>query len=160
MTDIVTTAELEAIRRQAAEEYPEESCGVVLVRGEERRLLRCRNVQNELHARDPQRNPRTARTAYHIDPQDLLRIGRLESEGFSVAVIYHSHVDAGAYFSETDRRQALIGDDPAYPGTTYLVTSVAGDRVEATVAFRWDPAGRDFVSVGSWGAEAISEEKR
>jgi proteasome lid subunit RPN8/RPN11 len=160
MTDVVTTAELEAIRRQAAEEYPEESCGVVLARGEERRLLRCRNVQNELHARDPQRNPRTARTAYHIDPQDLLRIGRLESEGFSVAVIYHSHVDAGAYFSETDRRQALIGDDPAYPGTTYLVTSVAGGRVEATAAFRWDPAHRDFVSVGSWGAEAISEERR
>jgi len=161
MTDIVTTAELEAIRRQAAEEYPEESCGVILARGGERRLLRCRNVQNELHARDPERNPRTARTAYHIDPQDLLRIGRLESEGFSVAVIYHSHVDAGAYFSETDRRQALIGNDPAYPGTTYLVTEVARGRVGATAAFRWDSAHRDFVSVGSWGeAEAMSEERQ
>jgi [CysO sulfur-carrier protein]-S-L-cysteine hydrolase len=160
MTDIVTAAELEAIRRQAAEEYPEESCGVILARGGERRLLRCRNVQNELHARDPERNPRTARTAYHIDPQDLLRIGRLESEGFGVAVIYHSHVDAGAYFSETDRRQALIGNDPAYPGTTYLVTAVTAGRVEATAAFRWDPAHRDFVAVGSWGAEAMTEERR
>jgi proteasome lid subunit RPN8/RPN11 len=75
-------------------------------------------------------------------------------------VIYHSHVDAGAYFSETDRRQALIGDDPAYPGTTYLVTSVAAGRVEATTAFRWDPDRRDFLSVGSWGAEQMSEERR
>ena len=158
---IVSPDELAAIQRQAVEEYPQESCGVILARGDERRLLRCRNVQNELHARDPERNPRTARTAYHIDPQDLLRIGRLESEGFEVAVIYHSHVDAGAYFSETDRRQALIGDDPAYPGTTYLVTAVAGGRVEATSAFRWDPARRDFLPVASWGAEAaVTEETR
>jgi proteasome lid subunit RPN8/RPN11 len=155
---IVSSAELEAIQRQAVEEYPEESCGVILVRATERRLLRCRNVQNELHARDPERNPRTARTAYHIDPQDLLRIGRLESEGFGVAVIYHSHVDAGAYFSETDRRQALIGDDPAYPGATYLVTAVAAGRVEATSAFRWDEAQRDFLAVGSWGAETTVTE--
>jgi proteasome lid subunit RPN8/RPN11 len=157
---IVTPAELETIQRQAMEEYPEESCGVILAREAERRLLRCRNVQNELHARDPERNPRTARTAYHLDPQDLLRIGRLESEGFGVAVIYHSHVDAGAYFSETDRRQALIGDDPAYPGTTYLVTAVIAGRVEATSAFRWDPARRDFLPVASWGAEAVTEETR
>lgn len=153
---IVTPAELQAIRRQAVEEYPEESCGVIVVKGAERRLLRCRNIQNELHARDPQRNPRNARTAYHIDPQDLLRIGRLESEGFGVAVIYHSHVDAGAYFSETDRRQALIGDEPAYPGTCYLVTSVMGGRVEATSAFRWDAARRDFVPVESWSAEVAA----
>lgn len=150
---IVTPAELEAIRRQAVEEYPEESCGVILVRGDERRFLRCRNVQNELHARDPQRNPRTARTAYHIDPQDLLRIGRLEADGFPVAVIYHSHVDANAYFSETDRRQALMDDEPSYPGTTYLVTSVMAGRVKETAAFCWDPGRRDFVPVTSWGAE-------
>jgi proteasome lid subunit RPN8/RPN11 len=158
MIDIVTPDELAAIRHQAVEEYPEESCGVILVRDAERRLLRCRNVQNELHARDPERNPRTARTAYHIDPHDLLRIGRLESEGFGVSVIYHSHVDAGAYFSETDRRQALIGDEPAYPGATYLVTAVITGRAETTTAFRWDPTRRDFLSVGSWGTEAAVSE--
>ena len=153
---IVTASELEAIRRQAVEEYPEESCGVILVRGDERRLLRCRNVQNELHTRDPLRHPRNARTAYHIDPHDLLRIGRLESEGFGVAVIYHSHVDAGAYFSETDRRQALIDGEPSYPGTTYLVTSVVAGRVAATAAFRWEGVQRDFVPVDSWGAENVA----
>jgi proteasome lid subunit RPN8/RPN11 len=159
---IVTPDELEALRKQAVEEYPEESCGVILTRGTERHLLRCRNVQNELHARDPERNPRTARTAYHIDPQDLLRIGRLESEGFGVAVIYHSHVDAGAYFSETDRRQALMGGEPTYPGTTYVVTSVMRGRVEATTAFRWDEGRREFVPVATWdagGAAAIEEAR-
>ena len=142
---IITPAERDAIRAQAVEEYPAESCGVILAHGAERRLLRCRNAQNELHARDPQRYPRDARTAYYIDPKDLLRIGDLEREGFGVAVIYHSHVDAGAYFSETDRRQALVGSEPAYPAAVYVVTSVVSGRVEAMAAFRWN--GADFARV-------------
>ena len=144
---IVTPEELAAIRRQAIEEYPHEACGVIVARGAERRVVRCRNAQNDLHARDPVRHPRDARTAYYIDPADLLRIGRLEGDGFAVAVIYHSHVDAGAYFSDTDKRQALIGDEPAYPGAAYLVTSVVGGRVESVAAFRWDAARGDFVPV-------------
>ena len=161
---IVSPDELEAIRKQAVEEYPEESCGVILIRGAERCPLRCRNVQNEMHARDPERNPRTAGTAYYIDPQDLLRIGRLESEGFGVAVIYHSHVDAGAYFSETDRRQALMDGEPTYPGTIYVVTSVKGGQVEATTAFRWDEGRREFLPIAAWDADGAvatpSEETR
>jgi proteasome lid subunit RPN8/RPN11 len=144
---VLTAAELETIRAQAVQEYPFESCGVVLRRGDERRLLRCRNTQNELHARDPARHPRDARTAYYIDPKDLLRIGDLEHEGFGVAVIYHSHIDAGAYFSETDRRQALVGGEPAYPGAVYVVTSVVQGAVDAVAAFRWDPTRRDFVAM-------------
>jgi proteasome lid subunit RPN8/RPN11 len=142
---ILAPTEQDTIRAQAVEEYPFESCGVILARGGERRLLRCRNAQNELHARDPVRYPRDARTAYYIDPKDLLRIGDLERQGFDVTVIYHSHVDAGAYFSETDRRQAVVGGEPAYPGAVYVVTSVVRGVVDAVAAFRWDPDCRDFV---------------
>ncbi|HET7342575.1 MAG TPA: M67 family metallopeptidase [Methylomirabilota bacterium] len=144
-SEILTAAEREAIRAQAKEEYPFESCGVVLTRGDERRLLRCRNAQNELHARDPRRHPRDARTAYYIDPKDLLRIGELERAAFGVAVIYHSHIDAGAYFSETDRRQALVGAVPAYPGAVYVVTSVMAGVVDDMKAYRWN--GHDFVEI-------------
>ena len=144
---VLTPAEQEAIHAQAVEEYPFESCGVILARGSERRLLRCRNAQNELHARDPVRYTRDARTAYYIDPKDLLRIGDLERQGFDVAVIYHSHVDAGAYFSETDRRQAVVGGEPAYPGAVYVVTSVVRGAVDATAAFQWDATRRDFVAM-------------
>jgi len=142
---ILAPTEQDTIRAQAVEEYPFESCGVILVRAGDRRLLRCRNAQNELHARDPVRHPRDARTAYYIDPKDLLRIGDLERQGFDVAVIYHSHIDAGAYFSETDRRQAVVGGEPAYPGAVYVVTSVVRGVVDAVAAFRWDPDCRDFV---------------
>jgi len=157
---ILGAEEAAAIRRQAEEEYPHESCGVILARGGERRLLRCRNAQNELHARDPERYPRDARTAYYIDPKDLLRIADLEREGFGVAGIYHSHIDTGAYFSETDRRQALVGGEPAYPDATYVVTSVVRGRVEALAAFRWDGAARDFVTVETGATEARPMERR
>jgi proteasome lid subunit RPN8/RPN11 len=135
------------IAAQTETEYPFETCGVILARDGERRLLPCRNVQNELHARDPERFPRDARTAYYIDPADLLRIGRLEGEGYTVAVIYHSHVDAGAYFSETDRRNALLGGEPSYPDSAYVVTSVVAGHVEAMAAYRWDAVRRDFLPV-------------
>jgi proteasome lid subunit RPN8/RPN11 len=152
---IVTSEELEAIRRQVVEEYPRESCGVILEQGQLRRIVRCRNTQDELHAKDPVRYPRDARHAYHIGQEDQMRILRLQREGFEIAVIYHSHVDVGAYFSATDRQQALMGDEPAFPGVTYIVVSVVRRRARAVGGFRWSPRERDFVrielGVPGWG---------
>lgn len=148
------------VRQQAEAEYPRESCGVVLQRGAERRVVPCRNVQDDLHRKDPDRHPRDARTAYYIDPQDLLRIGRLEGEGWALAVIYHSHVDAGAYFSETDRRQALFDGEPTYPDATYVVTSVVEGRAAAMAAFRWDPRARDFAPVAPAASRRDDTESR
>jgi len=153
VSPLLTAAELEAIQRHARADYPSEACGVLLVRSSaqtdvaERRLLPCRNIQDELHAKDPGRFPRTARTAYYIAHADLLEIGRREGEGFEVRVIYHSHVDAGAYFSETDRRNALVDGSPAYPQATYVVVAVAEGRVAETRAHRFSVEGQDFVEV-------------
>lgn len=149
---ILTEAELAAVREQAEAEYPAECCGVVLLRagaaaGGRRRLHRCRNIQDELHAKDPARFPRDARTAYYMAHEDLIEISRQEAQGWTVHVIYHSHVDAGAYFSETDRRNALLDGQPAYPGATYVVVGVAGGRAAEARAFRWDPDRSDFVEV-------------
>jgi proteasome lid subunit RPN8/RPN11 len=149
---ILTPDELARVRAQAEAEYPAECCGVVLARlgaPGDRLLLACRNIQDELHQRDPARHPRDARTAYYIDPKDLLMIGRREAEGYCVATIYHSHIDAGAYFSETDRRKALVNGEPAYPEAAYVVVSVVEGKVVGAGSFRWDPAGSDFVP-GEW----------
>lgn len=146
----LTEAELAVIRRQAEAEYPAECCGVVLVGAGgagDRRLLPCRNIQAELHAKDPARFPRDARTAYYVAHADLLEIGRQEARGYDVHVIYHSHIDAGAYFSATDQRQALVDGQPAYPQATYVVVAVEGGRGGEARAFRWDPAACDFVEV-------------
>ena len=107
---ILTAEELAAIHAQAVREYPHESCGLVAHAGSRAPRAAVSQHPGGAARQGPRRHPRDARTAYYIDPQDLLRVGRLEGEGFSVAVIYHSHIDAGAYFSETDRRQALLGE--------------------------------------------------
>lgn len=160
---ILTPEELDAMRRQAIEEYPKECCGVVMVRDRERRLVRCRNIQDELHALDPVRHPRNARTAFNIGKDDHDRIATLQEEGFALAVIYHSHVDVGAYFSETDKRMAMMGQDPRdhgplYPEVTHVVMAVTRDRVDQINAFRWDPAVRDFASLGP--AAPVATESR
>ena len=146
---ILSAEEFSRIQAQAEAEYPAECCGVVLVRPDsppgDRLLLACRNIQSELHAKDPVRHPRDARTAYFIDPKDLLTIGRREAQGYRVAVIYHSHIDAGAYFSETDKRNALMGGEPAYPDAVYVVVSVVERRLADAGLFVWDPAARDFI---------------
>ncbi|HSE91983.1 MAG TPA: Mov34/MPN/PAD-1 family protein [Methylomirabilota bacterium] len=149
---ILAPDELDAIRRQAVEEYPNECCGVVMVRGRDRQVVRCRNIQDELHALDPVRHPRTARTAFNIGKDDHDRIASLQAQGFELAVIYHSHVDVGAYFSETDRRMAMMGQDPRrhdplYPDVTHVVMAVTRDGVEQVNAFRWNPTTRDFPPV-------------
>jgi proteasome lid subunit RPN8/RPN11 len=145
---ILTPEELVRVRAQAEAEYPAECCGVVLIRdasGPERLLMPCRNIQDELHAQDRARHPRDSRTAYFIDPKDLLAIGRREGQGYRVATIYHSHVDTGAYFSATDRQNALINGEPAYPDAVYVVLSVIEGRVADAAAFVWDLSARDFV---------------
>ncbi len=146
----LTADEYARVDAQAVAEYPSECCGVVLDRPgvqPERVLLPCRNIQDQLHTKDPERHPRSARTAYYIDPKDLIAIGRREAQGFRVVTIYHSHIDTGAYFSPTDKHNALVNGEPAYPDATYVVLSVVEGRVVEAGAFRWDPGARDFIAL-------------
>jgi proteasome lid subunit RPN8/RPN11 len=90
--------------------YPEEACGLLVgpPDGPEATICRpCANIQNRLHAEDPQENPRDARTAYRIDPRDLFELTRqARDDGLAFKAIFHSHADVGAYFSDEDQRQA------------------------------------------------------
>lgn len=150
---IVTDAELQQIKDQAVREYPSECCGVVLTRREpaSRLFLACRNQQNELHLRDKDKYPRDASMAYSIHHEDLRRIQEFLNAGYDIAVLYHSHVDVGAYFSETDKKAAMLGSDlPSYPNAVYLVVSVRGKgpvHVDAAAAFQWSEAKKDFAGV-------------
>jgi len=145
----VTPEEFKRIVAQAEREYPNECCGAVLVKEgcpEDRVFLQCRNIQDELHAREPERYPRTARTAYHIGPEDFRAIDDRVAKGYH-PLIYHSHIDTGAYFSETDKRIAVFQGEPLNPNATYLVVSVLQGKVADANAFAWDPGRRDFLPV-------------
>jgi proteasome lid subunit RPN8/RPN11 len=134
-------AALDDMLAHARETAPDECCGVVVVRDGRDEVWRLRNVQDELHARDPVTNPRTARTAYALGREDIERL-----DAASPKVLYHSHTKNGAYFSGEDRARAMFMDEPAYPEVAYVVVSDARVPGEAK-AFRWSEAERDFVEV-------------
>ena len=140
---------LQKICFQAEKDYPNETCGILTgPKGEKEKITGiypCRNVQDEYHHQDPVSFPRTAQTAYFMDPRDLLRIQKEAREkGCEPRVIYHSHVNVGAYFSEEDQRMALSEGKLAYPGVSYLVISVKEEKVEDAALFDWDEKSRNF----------------
>ncbi len=136
---------LDAIYAHAREGYPEEVCGFIVADDEARR---CENRQNALHAEDPMTFPRDARTAYNLGPKDLFFLDRSQKSERPVRVIYHSHVDVGAYFSAEDEHAATAEGELLYP-VDYLVVDVRGDGVRGAKLFRFE-SGR-FVEVGSYG---------
>ncbi len=146
--------QVEVMRRCAREAYPDECCGLILgpPRAEERicarfRLLPCRNVQNEMHGRDPQAYPRTARRAFLIDPFEFKRIlERARETGEVIRGIYHSHPDEDAYFSQEDKDAALpFGDVPSFPEAEHVVMSVREGLVCGQKVFSWDGGRKTFV---------------
>ena len=146
---------LEEIYRHAAQGYPEEVCGLVFGPrgGVLDEVKRCRNRQNEQHARDPVKYPRTAATAYTLGLDDIALLdGSLAGER-PARVIYHSHVDVGAYFSPEDKLMAAPpGWGPLYPDVDYLVVDAQRDGARGAKLFRY--AGEDFVLIAEYVASA------
>ncbi len=147
---------LQALREHAREAYPNECCGLILRRGGQEALRRVRNIQDELHASDPARYPRTARVAYYMDGKELLAVqNEVDRDGWVVAAIYHSHPEHAAYFSQEDTERALFQEEPLYPDTAYLIIGLDAAEVREMKAFRWDPARKAFVESPIVAAESV-----
>ncbi len=60
-----------------------------------------------------------------MDAMEQLRAHEsIEQAGEEMLAIYHSHPPVGAYFSDTDMKQAYLGDAPAWPDTLYIVVGL------------------------------------
>ncbi len=139
-----------AIVAQAEREFPYECCGFVI--GDERieEVRPIANIQNQKHAENPAAFPRDARTAFLMDPkQHLAVMNEIDDRELRLKIVYHSHPDHDAYFSETDRRQACSFDpnEPDYPGTVYIVMSIMDGKFRRAAAFVWNGASKGFVEV-------------
>jgi proteasome lid subunit RPN8/RPN11 len=133
-----------------AYEKDEESCGFLVgPAAEPRRLdeiVPMVNRANALHRIDPAAFPRTGRTYFDIDSMKFeSAIAHGERTGRPVKVLYHSHLDAGAYFSVTDADVAKMGEGEPPWDLAYLVTSVRASGVDDRKLFVWDPIARAFV---------------
>jgi proteasome lid subunit RPN8/RPN11 len=153
LTLTLTKSAFEEICKHAQETYPEECCGIILSDestnfSDSDTVYRCDNIQNKLHAEDPQKHPRDATIAYYMEPSQLLKIlTEAEKKSLSIKAFYHSHPRHEAYFSAEDKARALAWNEPLYPDTAYLVISVYDRKVKDMRAFAWNESIKDFSPV-------------
>jgi proteasome lid subunit RPN8/RPN11 len=135
---------------RAAFARDEESCGLLLGPASEPLLVDeivpMENRANKLHRLDPETYPRTGRMYFDIDPLKFERSVREgEGRGRPVKILYHSHLDVGAYFSDTDAQAATMGGEAPSYDLAYLVTSVRAGVVDERKLFVWSPDAKKFV---------------
>jgi [CysO sulfur-carrier protein]-S-L-cysteine hydrolase len=145
MTPVAIPAELLArIYAQARAEFPAECCGYLRGRGDAvDELVPCHNA-HEPNSIIPDR---TMETAFAIDGRELITFVRTLDTDRPARVIYHSHTNGRAYFSEADRRASATEDGPHYP-VQHLVIGVTKDRVVEAALFAWQDNA--FVELVRW----------
>jgi proteasome lid subunit RPN8/RPN11 len=150
---VIAEGVLERVFEEARAAYArdEESCGLLAGPASEPLLVDTivpmENRANKLHALDPETYPRTGRMYFDINPMVFERELRERAARATPAkVLYHSHLDVGAYFSETDAAAATMGGSEPAHDLAYLVTSVRKGEVDDHKLFVWDPGARAFVA--------------
>ena len=144
----ITQSVMDEIEQHALECYPSESCGFVFGPADRPALLdavqREENEADKYHRLDPATFPRTSKTYFKINE---LRAARTfeqgEREGRPVKVIYHSHCDAGAYFSDEDAATFANGGQLMWP-CAYIVVSVMNGEVSDRRLWVHEPGTNRF----------------
>jgi [CysO sulfur-carrier protein]-S-L-cysteine hydrolase len=149
---LVSAEALKVIYEHARREHPNECCGIIYGPRDQAaadHATPCANIQNRLHAEDPQRFTRDARTAYNLDAPDLFALQKSLRGERPAKIVYHSHVEVGSYFSDTDQAAAVFDGEPAYP-VEYVVVDIRSDGPRGAKQFAWDDAARKYVEIGAY----------
>lgn len=144
----IDAAVMTDIEAHALESYPSESCGFVFGPADVPLRLdamqREENEADKYHRLDPETFPRTSNTYFKINE---LRAARTFEEGQAsgrpVKVIYHSHCDAGAYFSDEDAATFASNGQLMWP-CAYIVVSVIDGEVKDRKLWVHTPGTNDF----------------
>lgn len=119
------------LRRHGEETYPNECCGVLLGRFDDKEwkavswIARCSNTRAD-----------SPHNRYSIDPKELIRIQREGRErGEDIVGFYHSHPDHPAEWSPTDLAEAH------WFGCSYMITRV--EKGVATITNSFELTGSD-----------------
>lgn len=143
----VPAAILNEVFAHAREAEPEECCG--LITGADRtpylHVVRCRNEMTRLHQLDPATYPRDGTQGFYMNEQDYLCAeDDAAARGERITCVYHSHVEAGAYFSEMDQDFAGQPLFP-FPEADHLVVAVVAGKIVDRALFRREPGAARFV---------------
>ena len=148
---------LEQVYQEARRCFPAECCGWLAGprdSGAADTIRSCVNMQDG--GQHPTAADRTAETAYVLSGPDLLALNRGLDDAAPPLVIYHSHPNGRAYFSDTDRAVAASpwGDGPAYP-VQQLVVGIDRQRVVEAALFAWSDAAGGFVEIARFAGELV-----
>lgn len=140
----VSRAALDALEAEAIAAYArdEEACGYLTGPIEAPQSVDqahpMPNLANRYHQLDPEAFPRTGRTYFLLDARKFQRaLDEGEANGRPVKLLWHSHLDVGAYFSDTDAAAANMGGSAPANDLAYLVTSVQQGAVDEHRLFIW-----------------------
>ncbi len=136
------------IEAHALASYPSECCGFVSGPASEVALLdasqREENEADKYHKLDPETFPRTSRTYFKINE---LRAAKAfdagDKNGRPIKVIYHSHCDAGAYFSQEDAATFASDNQLMWP-CAFIVVSVQDGQIAERKLWVHVPGTNDF----------------
>ncbi|HEY1416906.1 MAG TPA: Mov34/MPN/PAD-1 family protein, partial [Myxococcaceae bacterium] len=143
---VVPEAVLRALLAHLTSALPDEGCAVLVGREDQVRLVPMQNAQAIHHARDPAAFPRTARTAFSLEPRAWLGLLReADRTGERVLAVAHSHPDGGTHFSGEDRRCAAPDGQPLLPGVAHLVVAFSGGRPRTARWALWSDG--DFLEI-------------
>jgi proteasome lid subunit RPN8/RPN11 len=132
------------------QEYPSESCGVVIgdINDPTKNQVRpCRNIQNEMKDKYPDLYERGADTGYFMDPKDVRQAFEDASkQKLAVIGFYHSHPDHEVYWSGEDYKAAMWAgtDEPSFPDASNIVVSVMQGKAERGAIFTWNETDKTF----------------
>jgi proteasome lid subunit RPN8/RPN11 len=131
--------------------FPDECCGYLVGPrdGAVDEAIACRNAQRDGdHPTSPERG---ADTGFVIAGAELLGFARTFDTDRPARVVYHSHTNGRAYFSDVDRAVAATSTGPAYP-VQHLVVGVTAEGASEAAQFAWSDEAGNFVEVARWGA--------
>ena len=120
--------------RHAAATYPDECCGFIRRSGA---VHLAENAHHPGSSGAPELRGRSKDRAFTIAGRDLYALNASFGSADPATCIFHSHPDAGAYFSEADIAEALYCGQPKYP-VEHMVISVIGGAPVQVALFRWD----------------------
>jgi proteasome lid subunit RPN8/RPN11 len=149
VTPIAIPHEVRAwVYAQAVVAYPAECCGYLTGPADGDAVdtaVACRNALADggEHSIAPERG---VETGFVIAGAELLRFARSFDTDHPPRIVYHSHTNGRAYFSELDRALAA---GPAYP-VQHLVVGIALRTVTEAAQFAWSEAERAYVEVARW----------
>ncbi|WP_158841423.1 EamA family transporter [Saccharothrix deserti] len=138
-----TDAALAEVYRHVLARYPSEACGFIRAGG----VKDCVNVIEDR----PEVYDRESRTGYAFGVDDLRELEDSFDGDDPVRVIYHSHPDAGAYFSDEDHRFAVFEGTPVYP-VRHLVVDTSQDEVLGARLFDFDADLGRYTAIATFGA--------